>query len=82
MQTVKDVLERAHQELGGFETALRGLKNQNIADIVASARAKLAQAMEHADAETELDKLEPADAATGQNAFPFGDGHQGGAPQQ
>lgn len=62
MQTVKDVLERAHGELGSFETALRAtLKNQNIADVVASARAKLSQAMDHADAETLLSDLKEPD---------------------
>lgn len=61
MNTVKDVLDRMHAELESFELALRGaLKNQNIADIVASARAKLTQAMSHADAATELSHLEKA----------------------
>lgn len=73
MDTVKDVLDRAHAELGSFETALRGtLKNQNIADIVASARAKLAQAASHQDAATELSQL---------RADPAGDRHPFGANQ-
>lgn len=67
---VKDVLERAHADLGDFEEALRGhLKNQNLPDIIASARAKLSQAAEHADAETELDDIKPKEPP-----LPFGGG--------
>lgn len=72
MQQVRDVLERAHADLGSFEEALRGhLKNQNLPDIIASARAKLSQAAEHADAETELDAIKRPEPA---NLF----GEQGG----
>lgn len=63
MKTVKDVLAQLHEQIGQFETALRGaLENKNLADVVADARGKIGQAMEHADAETELHKLEPKSA--------------------
>lgn len=59
MKTVAEYLTSAHEGLGQFEAALRGgIVNQNIADIVASARAKLAQAASHPDGEIELASLE------------------------
>lgn len=60
MKTVKDLLTRSHADLGQLETALRGsLANHNIADVIGDARGKIGQAMEHADAETDLAVLEP-----------------------
>lgn len=79
MNTVKDVLDRSNAELQQFEVALRAaIPNQNISDIVASARAKLAQAASHADAATDLKHLEPKEPA-GQNGFPFGSDEKHGA---
>lgn len=75
MNTVRDYLGRMHDELQQFEVALRGLiVNQNISDVVASARAKLAQAASHPDAETELEKLREKPAQ-----LPFGGDEQHGA---
>lgn len=60
MKTVADVLARFHAQLGELETALRGtIANQNIADVLASARRKLDQAAQHPDAATELSTLQP-----------------------
>lgn len=56
---IKDALERMHGQLGEFEDALRGLKNQNLADIVGSAKGKIAQAMQHADAEHDISTIAP-----------------------
>lgn len=70
MSTVKEVLENAHSQLGELETTLRdNLQNKNIADIIGNARAKLAQAATHPDAETELHSLEK------HREFPFGGGN-------
>lgn len=77
MRTVKDVLARMHEEMGQFEAALRGvLENHNIADVIGDARGKIGQAMSHADAETELAKLErPAEGQAG--LFDPNAGHAG-----
>lgn len=62
MKTVGDLIDHARGELGQLEKAMRGaIVNQNISDIVASARAKLLQASAHPDAATELAVLEPKD---------------------
>lgn len=59
MKTVGDLLTRAHAELGELEKAMRvAVVNQNISDILAAARARLAQAAAHPDAGTELDKIQ------------------------
>lgn len=72
MNSVKDYLQEASHGLERFETALRGaVVNQNIADIVASARAKLLQAASHPDAETELSKLAPRSDDPGGPFAPF-----------
>lgn len=68
MKTVADLLNRWNGEIGHLEADLRGaLANKNIADVIASARGKLAQAASHADAAMELDALKvpepPADAS-------------------
>lgn len=78
MNIVKDVLDRANAELQSFETALRGaLANQNISDIIASARAKLTQAASHPDAATDLKHLEPKEPAGQNGGLPFGSEQHG-----
>lgn len=78
MQTVANLLKRAHAELGELETALReNLTNQNLPDVLAGARKRLEQAAGHADAAIELDSLRPKEPAADKEpikepAFPFG----------
>ncbi len=48
---LKDALSHIGAQLGELETAARTLTNQNLADVIASARGKLAQAAEHPDIE-------------------------------
>lgn len=74
MKTVADMLTNASKGLGELEDAMRAhIPNQNISDILASARRKLEQASQHADAATELESLKPKDPE-----FPFDPSKAGG----
>lgn len=78
MKTIADLAERASAELGELETRMRAaIENQNISDVLASARKKLDQVAQHPDAATELAALEPKDP--GAPKFPFGDDKGDGA---
>lgn len=61
--SLKDELASAQSKLADLEASARGLKNQNLADIIKSAHAKVTQALDHPD-------LEKADD-TGQEPLPF-----------
>jgi len=59
MKTVADALKVAHEGLNELEARVRaGMVNKNLADIIASARGKLAQGAIHPDAVTDLDALD------------------------
>lgn len=49
MSDLKNELEQLFDKLKGLEERARKLKNQNLADIATSARAKVQQLSEHAD---------------------------------
>jgi len=51
MSELKTNLERVFGELKGLETRARTLKNQNLADIAASAHGKIKQLCDHPDLE-------------------------------
>ena len=57
MTKLKDELTRLHGEVGRLEASLRGsLVNQHLADIVGGARGRLADAVAHPDADTDMEK--------------------------
>jgi hypothetical protein len=60
MSDLKSRIEHMVDELKGLETRARGLKNQNLADIAATAHRKVKQLTEHADLELVDEKKEPA----------------------
>ena len=70
MSNLKSNLDRVFNELKGLEERARKLKNQNLADVVASARGRVRQISEHPDLEL-LDekKDEPAGAFDPKTAF-------------
>jgi hypothetical protein len=51
MSDLKDELQRVFDLLKGVETRARGLKNQNLADIAASAHGRVKQLLDHPDTE-------------------------------
>ena len=57
MTKLKDELTRLHGEVGRLEASLRGsLVNWHLADIVGGARGRLADAVAHPDADTDMEK--------------------------
>lgn len=67
MRHLKDALAEIKQRLVELEEAARKLPNQNFADLIKSARGRLAQALEHPD----LEKVEQQ--LMGGEQLPFGD---------
>lgn len=65
-------LERLKKQLADLETSARKLANQNFADIVQSAAAKVGQLLEHPDLEAAGEQL-AKDLDTPER-LPFGDG--------
>lgn len=60
MSDLRSNLQRVFNELKGVEERARGLKNQNLADIATSARAKVQQLSEHADLDLVDDRKDQA----------------------
>jgi hypothetical protein len=51
MSQFKSALEQLHDRAKDLEDGARGLENQNLADIIGAARKRIAQAIEHPDAD-------------------------------
>lgn len=62
---MKDALKKLHDSLAELETEARKLKNQNLGDIIAAGKAKVAQALSHPD----MHELE--EKSEGQEPLPF-----------
>lgn len=60
MSDLKNRIQAMVDELKGLETRARGLKNQNLADIAATAHGKVKQLTEHADLELVADRKDQA----------------------
>lgn len=59
MTTVAEALKSAHEQLGDIENDVRGgMVNHHLADVIASARGKLADAAKHPDAAASREELE------------------------
>lgn len=66
----KPSIEHLHRSLGELEDAARKLPNQNAADLIKSARGRIAQFMEHPDLDAVGEQLK-ADLHEGQEKMPF-----------
>lgn len=81
MSDLKSRIEHMVDELKGLETRARGLKNQNLADIAATAHGKVKQLTEHADLELADEKKDQtADFHGTDNQFTIGPGSEPKAP--
>jgi hypothetical protein len=73
MSDLKDSIARVINELKGLEERARGLQNQNLADIAASAHNRVKQLHDHPDLELvdeRKDRTSEGTAATGHAAAP------------
>lgn len=72
---LKNGLANVHDRLGELETRARKLQNQNFADIVAGAKGRVQQLMEHPDLENVADDVQqegtPFDPTAGKPAPDF-----------
>lgn len=76
MSDLKNDLQQLFDKLKGLETRARGLKNQNLADIAASAHGRIHQLVNHPDLELVDEKKDPApegEAAAGGHHGELGD---------
>jgi hypothetical protein len=62
MSDLKNDLQQLFDKLKGVETRARGLKNQNLADIAASAHGRVKQMLDHPDLELVDERKDPGDS--------------------